>query len=277
MALTEGVFHPPILAAVKADDGGDAARLESVREDGQQSVEVGQLTIDQNSESLKRARRRMEFGVGAPLHREVTRLADDRHKGFGGGDRGEGTTLNNESRDLRRIGFIAIFEQCRGKLSLAEAVHQNGSGLSSGRVHPHVQWTGPTIGEAAGRIVDLGAGHAEIGKNRIDAWCGLSFHKRHSGLYEHAGERGEVVVEEIETAARPLELRPCRDDVGGVKVHADEAAVGTETLEYRRGMAAEANRAVHNGLAGLGREDIKDFPEKDRDVGGCSLLQASGW
>ena len=55
-AAAKGIFYTPILAAVEADNCRHPAGRQTVRQHGEQSIQIRHLTIDQNAQRLKRPR-----------------------------------------------------------------------------------------------------------------------------------------------------------------------------------------------------------------------------
>ncbi len=69
--VAKGILDAPILAGVKADDGRDAPGLEHFGQNREQAIEVGQFTVDQDAQGLKRPRRGVELGPRGTLNREI--------------------------------------------------------------------------------------------------------------------------------------------------------------------------------------------------------------
>ncbi len=139
-----------------------------------------------------------------------------------------------------------------------------GGGFSAGGVHAHVERSGFFVGEAAGGVVDLGGGDADVGEDGVDV--GDIF----SG--EDGGDGGEVVVVKREVAGDFLEVDLGEGEVGGVEVDGDEFSGGSEAAEDFTGVSAEAEGAVEDGLARAWVEDAEEFGEEDGDVSGVAFF-----
>ena len=122
---------------------------------------------------------------------------------------------------------------------------------------------GLAVGEAAGRVVDLRAGDAEVGEDAVDLFD--------AGLGEDGRQGGEVVVERGRTCAVGRRLRGGRGAasmLAGSKSMPIRRPPGAEAVEECGGVAAEAERAVDDDLAGAGVEGVEHLVEEDGDVAG---------
>src|SRR5690349_904515 len=95
--------------------------------------------------------------------------------------------------------------------------------LAARRVHAHVERAGAAVGKAAGGIIDLRAGDADVGEDGIDT---LDTFRG-----EDLVDAGEVGVVKGEVAADGFELDAGEGDVRGVEVQGDEVPVGLDAAE----------------------------------------------
>lgn len=263
--VAEVVFDGAVFAAVEGDDGGDASGLEDARKGIEKRIEVGQLVVDHDAERLKGAGGGVELGAHASFDGEVACFADDGHEIFGGSDGLLGSAFDNEFGDLLCVFFVAELIQSISEILFAHAVEDVGGGFTLRWIHAHVERAGLAVGEATVGIVDLRAGDADVGEDGINGGFG-DFQ-----IGEYAGKIAEVGVDDVEAdstvaALDFLELDAGFDDVGGVEIEGDEAAVWLEAFEDCRGMATEAECAIDDGLAGLGIEELENVLEEDGDV-----------
>ena len=105
--------------------------------------------------------------------------------------------LDDEAGDLRGVGLVAEFERASAssgserRLSRAEAGWPRVGSM-------HVERTRAAVGESAGGVVDLRAGHANVRDYRVSALD--------AGLGEDGREGGEVGLKEVEVAADGFEF-----------------------------------------------------------------------
>lgn len=274
LAIAEGGFDETILAGVEGDDRRSSARFQGCGDGREKTVEVVEFAVDEDAQGLKRARRGVEFGAGGALKGEVAGLADDGGELLGGGNGGSGATFDNQPSDLRGVLLIAKLQNRIGEFGLGETVDERGGGLAAAGIHAHVEGPRAAVGEAASGVIDLCAGDADVGEDGVYFFDACSL--------KDCWKRGEVVVVELEAhcafaAFHALQNDACGGDVGGVEVDGDEAAVGLDALENRGGMAAEAEGAIDDGLAGLGIERGEGVVEEDGGVAGVEFGHGSVW
>ncbi len=172
-------------------------------------------TVDQNAKGLKGSRGRVEFGAGGALEGEIAGLADEGHQFLRRRDRPELSATNDQPGDLRGVGFVAEFQKRGRQFRFAHAMEQLRRRLAARSIHSHVQRAGPAIGKPALRIVDLRAGHAQIGEHGIDFL--------QAEFLQHRGQGREIVVNQIEVTADFFQSGAGQRDVGRVKVDADDS------------------------------------------------------
>src|SRR5688572_252316 len=264
----ERLLYPAILAAVEADDRGDAAGLQDVRQDGEQPIEVRQLAVHENAQRLERPRRGMQLRAGCALEREIPGLAHDGGELLRRRDGLKLPPLDDEPRDLRCVGFVPELQQRVREIALAHAREQRRCRLPARRIHPHVERPRPAVGEAARGIIDLRAGDADVGEDAVDALD--------PGLREHGRQRGEVVVEQLEVRADRGQRRLGALEVGRVEVDPDHAAARTDAPEQCGRMPAQADGAVDERLARLRVEHAQRRVEQHGDVAGVAFHLRTG-
>lgn len=263
--VAEVVFDGAVFAAVEGDDGGDASGLEDARKGIEERIEIGQLVVDHDAERLKGACGGVELGAHAALDGEVASFADNGHEVLGGGDGLLGAALDDELGDFLCVFFVAELKESVGEILFAHAAEDGGGWFALGWIHAHVERAGLAIGEAAVWVIDLRAGDADVGEDGVDGGFG-DFE-----ISEDTGEIPEVGMDDIEAdgavaALNFLEFDAGFDDIGGVEIEGDEAAVWLEAFEDCGRMAPKAQGAIDDGLAGLWGEKLENGLEKDGDV-----------
>ena len=124
-----------------------------------------------------------------------------------------------------------------------DLVDDGGGGAAAGGVHPHVQRAGLTIGKTADGIVDLRAGHAKVGEDRIDPFDAAG--------RQNGGQCGEVAVmsSKLPPIRRAFRGRSrCWRD----RNQSRSTAGWTDPFEDRGRVAAQAEGAVDDDLARAG-------------------------
>ena len=244
-AVAEGMFDAAVFAGVEGDDGDSAAGGEAVGGDGEEAVEVREFAIDHDAERLEGAGGGVQLRAGGTFQREATGLADDGGEFLRGLDGFGLAAVDDQFGDLRGVGFVAEFEEGGSEFVFGEAIDEGRGGLAARGVHAHIEGAGGAVGEAAGGVVDLGGGDAEVGED------GVGFFN--AGLCEDGGQGGEVGLEELEVlfgAGDGREAFVCDGEAGGVKVDAEEFAFGEDAFEEFGGMAPKTQGAIDDDVAG---------------------------
>ncbi len=186
----EGFFYAAVFAGVEGDDGGGAVFLEAIGQNGEEAFEVGHFAVDEDAEGLEGAGRGMEFGAGGAFEGKAARLADHGGQFLGSFDGFVLTAIDDESGDLRGVGFVTVFEEGFGDFGFGHAGEEGGGGLAAGGIHAHVQRAGLAIGESALWVVDLRGRDAQVGQYAIDRENRAS-----AGFGENRWQRGENCCE----------------------------------------------------------------------------------
>lgn len=265
---------------MKCQDCDSAAGLEAIRRDAQQIAKCAEFVVDENAERLKRSGRGMQFAVARgivevrparPPHplgsqNELCEVAGFLRRFYF-------AHLHDHLCNFCRIGLVGVFAQHTLQFGLRQCGQPIGGRAGDSRVHAHVERAVVFIREAARRIVDLHAGDAEIGEDRVAGGEGFAG--------ENCGQAGEIAVKKAqgvgrgmalfgEAGARALEL--C-----AVDVEADERAGGLDGAEKRGGVTAVAERAIGDDFSGIQMQCGTDSVEEDRHVcaGGSAALGAN--
>ena len=187
---------------MEGDDAEPPARGQTVKDGVEPLVQGIQLGVDRNADGLEGAARR------------VLRLAA-LCRGHSGGDdlgqlqRGQDGPLrprgDNFARDLPGIRLLTVVTQDAGQLLTVQRVDQiRGGGTLL--AHAHIERRVGMVREAAGRVVQLVAGHAEIEQGPID--------RRDAKLRKDAGGLTEIDLHHL----RRQTLEPFGGDCHRIRV-----------------------------------------------------------
>ena len=126
-------------------------------------------------------------------------------------------------------------------------------------VHPHIERPIVLVADAAGGVVDLHAGNAEVGKDNVVTvdlfWA------------QDIGDAGEIHVVHSEGRRVAAETAAGLFQFDGVEIKADEPAGLADTSDKFPGMAAIAEGAIGDDVAGLGIEAGHHLFDEDGNMG----------
>ena len=252
----EGFLNAAVLAAVEGEDGDAAAGAEAVGEGAEPGVEDFEFVVHSDAEGLEDAALGVLFALGVEKGGEG--LVDGAGEGAGALELLFGEGGGEEGG----AGFVGVVAEEGGELLLVEFGDEVGGGDALVGVHAHVQGAFLFEAEAAGRVVDLHGGDAEVGEDEIGA-------VGPADLAEDAGEGckvGAFAAEGVVGEAEGAEAFPGFGEFEGILIEAEEGAAGLDGFEQFGGVSAVAEGAVHGAFAGLGGEDFEDFGHHDGDV-----------
>ena len=132
------------------------------------------------------------------------------------------------------------------------------AGSPCDEIHPHVEGTGILVAEAAGGILDLHRGDAEIHED--DVRC------RDPLLGEHSRQVREVAVarhEAVGTETRSAQACFRSRQLDRVDVQTNQAAAGAHGLQDRLRVSPATERAVNRDVAGRRSKAVEDLLEHD--------------
>jgi len=195
---------------------------------------------------------------GGAFEREMAGFADDGHELLRREDGLLLTALSDQSRDLRRIGFVSQIQKRIGQIALAHAVDQRMCRLATRRVHSHIQRPGLPVRKPAGRIINLRTGNAQVGQNTVHALDPV--HR------ENRGQRREIAVVQVEFATDFLELLPRQFQIGRVHIQTDQPATRTDFPQQRGGMPAQSHRAIDDDIPSFRPKRLKHLSQQHRDM-----------
>lgn len=282
----EEAFDRAVLQGMEGDDGDAGGGTEpvgigiapgdllgGVADGGEEGFEATEFVVDGDAESLEG----LGGGVDAPgatpeggLHQIGEGRRGEERCGFASTDDGGG--------DATGGGFFGVVAEDGGEFGFAALVHEVGRGEGSGGVEAHVEGAFAHEGEAAGGVVHLVGGEAEIGEKHVGG---------EPGVAHLARKVGKVALERVDAGAGSsggLDVGGGVGEVRGVGVVEDDGARGVGRGVIGRpcdgrvarchfrgdggGVASEAGGAVGVGLARARGEGGEALAPEDGDVGG---------
>ncbi len=163
---------------MKADDHQSATWLQHLccSVPAQQSPQVVEFTIHQNSDCLESTCRRMNAPFS--LVHWPGRGRNHCRKLCGAVNR---PRPNNGSGDSPRPPFLTEFVNRIGKLALVEAVYHLFGSRPRLRIHPHIQGAFRLKTKSARRVLQLHRANTQVSKQSVDGCC--------RRMLRHFGER----------------------------------------------------------------------------------------
>jgi hypothetical protein len=219
----EELFDDPILERVERDHHDPPARAEDAHGCRESLLEVRELVVDRDTESLEDACRGVDAARPPRLHAgdETAEIVSRLERRFD-------TATDDRSRDARRLRLLAVLGEDSSKVLLSPAVHDVGRRGAKIRIGTHVEWSSGTEAEAPLFVGQLDGREAEVEEDAVDrgeaVLAGEVVEIREVPSREdHAiaearevspgdGERSGVAIESEKPAARPA----CVKDGGGV-------------------------------------------------------------
>ncbi len=156
------------------------------------------------------------------------------------------------------VRFVAVVVQSPGQVALGDRGQDLGRGAAACAIHAHVEGPVADVGEAALRVVDLHARHADVGQDGVDGRDPFSRQDRR--------QRGEVAVMKGEGEANGPESFAGARQVVGVEVEADQSSAGAGAAQQLDRMAGPARGAIDDDGAGPDGQRCQHFVEEDRAV-----------
>src|SRR5438874_12381837 len=203
---------------------------------GERALEIRELVVDRDAESLEDARR----GVDAA---RPPRL-DARHETaeiVGRPERRLDTATDDRSRDARRLRLLAVLGEDAAKVLFSPAVHEIGCPDASVRVRTHVQRAARAKAEAPLFVGELDHGEPGIQEDPVN--------RNETVLAGHVVEKREVRSGENGTIAETRELAGRDDERGRISVEPKEPRARRCCVEDGGGVPAVTERPVQIATA----------------------------
>ena len=220
----------------------------------QRGIELAELVVDGDPQSL-------EDALGGMPAREARgrrdRLRDDVDELDRRGDRLAGALAGDRAGDLAGVALFAEVAEDRLEVARLGLVDELVRAALEVGVHAHVQGRVVGVGEPARPRVDLHRRHAEVQQDdvRFDALVAQLLETRDERRADEARGGLHVGCEVGEALGGR-----------GVAVDRDEGAARPDAIGQQAGVAARAERAVDDDLAGLRIEQLDRLAGEHRHV-----------
>ena len=172
--------------------------------------------------------------------------------------------LANSLRDGGRIALLAVFKEDAAQLFIRIGIHDLARGQCSGLVHAHIERRVLLIGKAAGGIVELRRGNAEVKEHPV--------HAADAQLTQHVVERAEVGVYQRHAIHIVREPPLRRLDGGLVAIEGNEPSSRRQAADDLQRVARAAQRSVEVNAVRLDGERVQTFVQQHRLVAVVDLF-----
>ena len=227
----EELFDDPILERMERDHDDPPTGAENAHGRSETLLEVRELVIDRDAESLEDARRGVDAARPPRLH-----AGDETAEIVGCPERRFDTATDDRSRDARRLRLFAVLGEDASKVLFSPAVHDVGRRLAKIRIGTHVQGASGAEAEAPVVVGQLDGRETEIQEDAVEWGEGV--------LAGDFVEMSEVAASEDRAIAEARELSRGDGERCGITVESKELSVGRGRVEDCRGMAAGADGSV---------------------------------
>src|SRR5258706_9792554 len=258
----EELFDDPILERMERDHHDPPARADHTQGRRESVLEVRQLVVDRDAESLEDARRRVDAARPPRLHAgdETAEIASHPDRRFA-------AATADRSRDARRLRLLAVLGEDASKVLLSPAVHDVGRRLAKIRIGTHVQGAWGTEAEAAICIGELDGREAEVEEDAVE--------RSEAVVAGQVVENREVPSSEDRAIAEANELSRSDGERCGVAIESEEQSIGRACVEDGHGVASPADRAVEIARAFARTKLGEYFGNQNRLVTALRLIVKS--
>ena len=253
---------------MESQDGRTSARLEDGGQLFEETVEDLKLAVDFDTQRLENTLTGLADDLFAVLlGQEIERLLDGIIKLTGGLD--DSAALKDAEdlgSDLFGIGLIRVFHQQADDLIFTQLTQTLGCGDARCGVKTQIEGAVLFEGKAAGGIVDLHGGNAEVSQNEIELPVRCNF--------VQLGKVHALDGQDFGTEAKGLETGPGLFRLDGIDIGGIHVTLTLELLEHTAGMAAITQCGIQADLTGLDLQKLEDLINHDRNVhtGRCLTL-----
>src|SRR5437868_10527951 len=249
-SFDQEVLDDAVFQRMKRHHHQAATRLEHPLRRRQRQMQFVQLLIDENTQSLKRSRRRVNFtGLGAHY------FPDDIGERTGGEDRRFVARGDNGSGNRARMTLFAEDVDDIGEIGLGSLCDDIRGGRAV-MAHPHVERTTEPKRKTALGLVELHRGHPNIHDDAVD--------RLHALASANFGKIGKPALDQRQSAARPIDEIEPAGNRRAVTIDADDTRL--RCLEDRSAITAGPERGVDKDTAVPWRKHIERFAAQDGNV-----------
>ncbi len=227
----EELFDDPILERLERDHHDPSTGAKDAHGRRESLLEVRELVVDRDAESLEDARRGVDAARPPRLHAgdETAEIVSRLERRFH-------AATDDRSRDARRLRLLAVLGEDASKVLLSPAVHDVGRRLAKIRIGTHVQRTWGTEAEATLVVGKLDGREAEVEEYAVD--------RSEAVLAGQVVENREVPSGEYGAIAEAHEVPRGDRERRGVAIDSEELSVGRTCVEDGGGVPAPADRSI---------------------------------
>ena len=227
----EELFDDPILERLERDHDDPSTGAENAHCRRESVLEIRELVVDRDAESLEDARRGVDAARPPRLH-----AGDETAEIVGHLERRFDAATDDRSRDARRLRLLAVLGEDASKVLLSPGVHDVGRRLAKIRIGTHVQRSCGPEAEATVFIGKLDGREAEVEEDAID--------RSEAVLAGQVVENREVPSNEDRAIAEARELPRGDDERCGIPIESEEPSVGRACIEDGGSVPAPTDRAI---------------------------------
>ena len=227
----EELFDDPILERLERDHDDPSTGTKDAHGRRERLLEVRQLVVDRDAESLEDARRGVDAARPPRLHAgdETAEIVSRSEWRFD-------AATDDRSRDARRLRLLAVLGEDASKVLLCPGVHDVGRRGAKIRIGTHVERSSGPEAEATIFIGKLDGREAEVEENAVE--------RSEAVLAGQVVENREVPTNEDRAIAEAREFSRGDRERCRVAVESEEAAARSACVEDGGSVPAPADRAV---------------------------------
>src|SRR5256885_4749559 len=193
-------------------------------------LEVRELVVDRDAESLEDARRGVDAARPPRLH-----AGDETAEIVGCPERRFDAATDDRSRDARRLRLLAVLGEDAAKVFFSPAVHEVGRRSAKTRIGTHVESSSGTEAEAPFIVGQLDGRESEVEEDAID--------RSEAMLAGQVVQNREIASSEDGAIAEARELSLRDGERRWVTIQPEEPPVRCACAEDRGSMAAGTDGA----------------------------------
>ena len=198
---------------------------------GERTLEVRELVVDRDAESLEDARRGVDAARPPRLH-----PGDETAEVIGRLERRFDAATDDRSRDARRLRLFAVLGEDTSKVLFAPAVHDVGRRLAKIRIGTHVESSSGTEAEAPFIVGQLDGREPEVEEDAID--------RSEPVLAGQFVQNREIASSEDGAIAEARQLSRGDGERCGIAIESEELSVGRVCVEDGGGVPAPTDGPI---------------------------------
>ena len=227
----EELFDDPILERLERDHDDPSTRAENAHGRRESVLEVRELVVDRDAESLEDARRGIDAARPPRLH-----AGDETAEIVGSSERRFDAATDDRSRDARRLRLLAVLGEDASKVLLSPGVHDVGRRLAKIRIGTHVQRSCGPEAEATVFIGKLDGRESEVEEDAVE--------RNEAVLAGQVVENREVAANEDRAIAEPCEVSRGDGERCGIAIKSEEPAARRACVKDGGGVPTSTDRPV---------------------------------